>query len=246
MIRAVLLIALLTQAMAAQQLSFVACPIVRDTKTVPCWLAEYEGELYYLGVQEDQEASTSLPQQSHEVLVEGTVQPGPRVCGGIPLSALSLSVMPELTRSCNTVLPAKDQIEAPAGNLRDAGTTQAVEAAPSTPDQPREFTVAFDFDSDRMSVRGTETVARAVAWASSTHASSLRITAWRGAALLSDGRAIAENEFVAGRRASKISSILKGLGIVATTLDIRVENAPVKPDGVTDPANRRVVISVQP
>ena len=28
----------------AQHLSFMTCPIVRDTKTVPCWLAEYNGE----------------------------------------------------------------------------------------------------------------------------------------------------------------------------------------------------------
>ena len=25
--------------------NFVACPIVRDTASVPCWLAEYDGEL---------------------------------------------------------------------------------------------------------------------------------------------------------------------------------------------------------
>ena len=33
----------------AQNLSFVTCPIVRDTKAAPCWLAEYKGETYYLG-----------------------------------------------------------------------------------------------------------------------------------------------------------------------------------------------------
>ena len=26
------------------RLSFVSCPIVRDTATVPCWLTEYQGE----------------------------------------------------------------------------------------------------------------------------------------------------------------------------------------------------------
>jgi hypothetical protein len=33
------------------QRNFVACPIVRDTASVPCWLAEYEGELYFLTLQ---------------------------------------------------------------------------------------------------------------------------------------------------------------------------------------------------
>jgi hypothetical protein len=35
----------------AQNLSFVTCPIVRDTKTVPCWLAEYNRATYYSGNQ---------------------------------------------------------------------------------------------------------------------------------------------------------------------------------------------------
>ena len=64
--------------------SFVACPIVRDTKTQPCWLAEYEGELYYLGQQGGVANDFYPPQLGHEALVEGTVGEG-RVCGGIPL-----------------------------------------------------------------------------------------------------------------------------------------------------------------
>jgi hypothetical protein len=30
---------------AGERLSFVSCPIVRDTRTVPCWLSEYDGEV---------------------------------------------------------------------------------------------------------------------------------------------------------------------------------------------------------
>ena len=36
-----------------QRKNFVACPIVRDTASVPCWLAEYEGEMYFLTLQTD-------------------------------------------------------------------------------------------------------------------------------------------------------------------------------------------------
>ena len=45
-------IGLLMMSVAAlgQQRSFVSCPIVRDTKTVPCFLAEDDGEVYYLGI----------------------------------------------------------------------------------------------------------------------------------------------------------------------------------------------------
>ena len=49
---------------------FVACPIVRDTKTQPCWLAEYEGELYYLGQQSGVANDFYPPQLGHLALVK--------------------------------------------------------------------------------------------------------------------------------------------------------------------------------
>ena len=69
----------------AQNVSFVTCPVVRDTRTVPCWLAEYEGETYYLGKQGGVAQDFYPPQLNHEVLVEGVVAQGPRLCGGVPL-----------------------------------------------------------------------------------------------------------------------------------------------------------------
>src|SRR6516164_37234 len=99
---------------AAQERNFVACPIVRDTKTVPCFLAEYEGELYFLGIQQDITAEFHPPQLKHDVLVEGRVAEGGRVCGGIPLKPLSISVIKEVNLACNTLLPAEPGIDAPA------------------------------------------------------------------------------------------------------------------------------------
>ncbi|HEV2666538.1 MAG TPA: hypothetical protein VG324_16590, partial [Blastocatellia bacterium] len=69
----------------ANRRNFVACPIVRDTKTLPCWLAEYEGELYFLGLQGGGASEFYPPQLNHEALVEGAVTNEPRICGGIPL-----------------------------------------------------------------------------------------------------------------------------------------------------------------
>ena len=56
---------LVVQTVHAQQLNFVTCPIVRDTRTVPCFLAEYEGETYYLAVQQDISADQYPPQLLH-------------------------------------------------------------------------------------------------------------------------------------------------------------------------------------
>ncbi|HET9832672.1 MAG TPA: hypothetical protein VFP91_13205, partial [Vicinamibacterales bacterium] len=50
--------------------NFVSCPIVRDTASVPCWLAEYEGELYFLTIQSDVTSPVTPPWLGHRVLVE--------------------------------------------------------------------------------------------------------------------------------------------------------------------------------
>ena len=95
----------------AERRNFVACPIVRDTASVPCWLAEHEGELYFLTLQTDVSAPVTPPWLGHRVLVEGTVAAErPRICGGIVLEPVVLSVLPELDASCNTaVLPAEER-----------------------------------------------------------------------------------------------------------------------------------------
>ena len=94
---------------AGDRLSFVSCPIVRDTGTVPCWLAEYEGEVYFLTLQTDVSAPVNPPWLGHQVLVEGVVSDEPGICGGRVIKPVALSVMPELDASCNTMLPAEDR-----------------------------------------------------------------------------------------------------------------------------------------
>jgi outer membrane protein OmpA-like peptidoglycan-associated protein len=201
----------------AAQLAFVACPILRDTKTNPCWLAEHEGKLYYLGVQQDNPPAT-LPQQSHEVLVEGTPQPGPKVCGGIPLSPVSLSVLPELTRSCNTVLTAKDEIEAPP---------------PVAPTPAPPLTIDFDFASDQLNpaaIRTLQTLA-------STHPAHIEITIPHATVKLDDGRTLTEDRNLPTRRANKLTAALKALGINPATITTVPE---------TNSVTRRATISITP
>src|SRR5215212_7866812 len=82
------------QAQAQQPLAFVACPILRDTATVPCWLAEYKGERYYLGAQGNTDAGISPPALGHQALIEGTPT-SQTLCGGKVLANLHVSVRPE-------------------------------------------------------------------------------------------------------------------------------------------------------
>jgi hypothetical protein len=244
----------------AQQRSFVACPIVRDTKTVPCFLAEYEGETYYLTIQIDIQAEIYPPQLLHEVLVEGTVAEGPRICGGIPLKPLKLSVLPELNPGCNTILPAEPGIEAPP-TRRPAGpsTKQAPvvpagpppakpkpEARPTGPFTERAFEITYDFDSAFLFSRDTRVVSQAATYATAAKAKSVEITAHRAASLLSNGRVLTENEGIATRRAQGVVDIMKGLGADPASIKVRVVPDVAKPDGTTDPQHRLLTIRVMP
>ena len=49
-----------------QRKNFVSCPIVRDTASVPCWLTEYEGEMYFLTLQTDVSAPVTPPWLGHQ------------------------------------------------------------------------------------------------------------------------------------------------------------------------------------
>jgi hypothetical protein len=91
------------------RISFVSCPILQDTRSVPCWLSDYQSERYYLTIQSDVSAEVQPPLMGHQVLVEGVVSDAQRICGGIVLSQVHLSAMPELDANCREELPADDR-----------------------------------------------------------------------------------------------------------------------------------------
>jgi hypothetical protein len=139
-------------ASAQQRLNFVACPIIQDTNNVPCWLAEHEGELYFLGIQTDSGGWTS-PLQGHKLLVEAVITDNPRVCGGIVLASPGsvfdrrssgsangvvlpdppvTSSLRELDNSCRTVLPEQPRFNT-LEPRRGPGPSEA--QPPRTPEQ---------------------------------------------------------------------------------------------------------------
>lgn len=231
----------------AQQRSFVACPIVRDTKTVPCFLAEYDGEVYYLGIQQDITAAFHPPQLKHEVLVEGRVAEGPRVCGGIPLQPVSISVLKEVNLSCNTLLPSEPGVEAPAA-LRGPGPSSKpleINRAPRESLTGRqEFTALYAFNDDYLDFAGDRVVTEAAAYAKRIVASSVKIAGYRATTLLSNGDRLTEKAGLAERRAQNIATILGGLGVSGVTVEWK--NEPEPGDGRMDPSRRRVTILVSP
>ena len=233
---------------AAQERNFIACPIVRDTKTVPCFLAEYDGELYYLGIQQDITAEFHPPQLKHDVLVEGHISEGPRVCGGIPLKPLSISVLKEVNPACNTLLPAEPGVDAPpaargAGPASHRLITEPAPAAEALTGR-QEFTIPFAFNDDYVEFGSIAIVRRAAAYATKIGASATKVTGYRGTSLLSNGEHLVEKLKIAEKRAQNIAMLLQGLGVAGVTADWKTDPEPG--DGKTDPSRRRVTIAVIP
>jgi outer membrane protein OmpA-like peptidoglycan-associated protein len=229
-----------------QQRNFVSCPIVRDTKTVPCFLAEYDGELYYLGIQQDITSEFHPPQLKHEVLVEGRVVPGPRVCGGIPLQPLSISVVKEVNLSCNTLLPPEPGIDAPAASRGPGPSSRHPEAAASREALTgrHEFTVLYAFNDDYLEYAANALVTEAAAYAKRIGASNVKVSGYRATTVLSNGERLVEKAGLAEKRAQNITMLLRGLAV--SNIIVESKNEPEPGDGQSDPSRRRVTILVTP
>jgi hypothetical protein len=226
----------------AQTLSFVTCPIVRDTKTVPCWLAEYKGETYYLGNQGGVAQDFYPPQLNHEVLVEGVIAQGPRVCGGIPLRPVKTSVFLEINRACNSILPAEDEIEAPQSPPRPE-VGDAVSWVRWN--GPGDNTLYFDFDNDFLSLHTVTAIQRMAQYFQQSKASEIQIAAFRGSSKLSSGGVLIEDAKVVDARAAKVRDILVGLGVPARAVNVKVNVDVREPDGLNDAWSRKVTLSVK-
>jgi len=232
-----------------QQRNFVSCPIVRDTKTVPCFLAEYEGETYFLGIQQDITSDFHPPQLKHEVLVEGRIAEGPRVCGGIPLQPVSISVLKEVNLACNTLLPAEPGMDAPPA-LRGPGPSshRTDGGAGKTPRESltgrQEFTLLYAFNDDYLEYAANQLVTEAAAYANRIGASNVKISGYRATSLLTNGDQLVEKAGLAEKRAQNIRMLLRGLGV--SNAIVEWSNAAEPGDGQTDPSRRRVTIVVTP
>lgn len=254
--------------------NFIACPIVQDTDTVPCWLAEYKGELYFLGIQTDS-GGWSPPWLGHRVLVEGKLAGGPRICGGIPLTAGSpspalpsgsadgrplpdpplISVMRELDASCHSLWPADPRYHivgrrGPGPNTAASAFRQfpPLPATPkvSRPYRPRTFTVTYDFDSE-LPGRGQIEVLKAVQYAQAVSAKGVVIVGYRGATLLSDGTLTRELPGIGRLRAQHLARMVYKLGLpTSTKLSTRWSAITESADGVADSTRRRASLIVTP
>jgi hypothetical protein len=238
----------------AQRLNFVGCPIVRDTVSVPCWLAEYEGELYFLTLQSDVSAPVTPPWLGHRVLVEGTVSEEPRICGGVVLDPVQLSVLPEPDPSCRTMLPAEERynltFEPPRppgpsrGRLAFDAAPAAASAAPAA-GQPMEFVVPYAFDGV-VGFSHAPRLSEILDAARAVDAREIEIEGYRGAVRLSNGQTMVEEAGIGRTRAEQIAMLLQGANLTTPVYTVRWHDEPAGATGVDDHLTRRVVVTVRP
>jgi len=235
------------------RLNFLSCPIVQDTKTVPCWLSEYEGEQYYLGIQTDISADFDPPYLGHQVLVEGTVSDEPRICGGIVLKPVVVSPLPELDLSCNTIRPAVPQFSVPFAPRPPgpSGGRLAFQAPPSAsaalkrPVGAQSFDLYYDFDMLVMG-RHSGVLSDIFNYAQGNRGARVTVAASRGATRLSSGRVLTERTGIARSRAEEVAGLLQGAGLPRAVIDVSWRDDPEAADGVDDWRSRRVTVRVQP
>jgi hypothetical protein len=244
---------------AGERISFQSCPIVRDTRSVPCWLSEYEGDLYYLTIQSDVSAELQPPLLGHQVLVEGVVSNAPAICGGVVLDEVRLTAMPERDANCNTLLPADDRYTIDfnprppgpsAGRLAFAPDPAAPRAAPplraaeQQAEAPQRFEIYFEFDKG-VSFRHPSSRSAIRQAARRSEAKELVITGMRGAHRLSNGTLLEESPAVGQRRAEELAGLLSGAGL-AMPMVVQSTDGRAEADGVDDWQSRRVTVVVTP
>jgi hypothetical protein len=244
---------------AQQRTNFVTCPIVRDTASVPCWLAEYNGELYFLTLQTDVSAPVTPPWLGHRVLVEGTVSTEPSICGGKVLKPVHLSVM-ERDASCNTMLPAEERYNLtfepprPPGPSRGRLAFDNTASAPSPAAPPsaaaapsptnREFVISYPFDG-LVGFSHAGALTQILQFARTSNAREVEIVGYRGAVRLSNGQTITEEAAIGKKRAEQVAMLLQGANLKGPTFSVKWQDEPAPASGVDDHLARRVVVTVR-
>ncbi len=238
---------------AGERISFVSCPIVRDTRTVPCWLSEHDGETYYLTIQSDVSAAVQPPMLGHQVLVEGVISDAALICGGIVLEPVRLSVMPELDANCNTMLPVDERYTIDfnprppgpsGGRLAFAPDPAARPAPPPPPHGTQTVDIHFDFDKG-VSFRHPGELSSILRLARELPATAVRITGVQGAHRLTDGTLLKESDGVGRRRAEELAGLLRGAGLEAAVELDWIDGEP-EADGIDDWRTRRVTVVLTP
>jgi len=263
---------LLTFAAEAQdrEVSFIACPIARDAGPDAdlCFVAEYQGKLIALVNPPD----WGNPQLLHRVLIEGVMENEPGTCGALKFDGRA-SVLTEVSRECDDVLPYDRSFKGVAGGVfnngsaAERGYAQALAARvardpaasiepaiidpppmrpPMPPFGPRQLVITYPFDSTRGSGPDMVKLRELAEYSRISKATHVEIVGYRAVSRLSDGSTMTEQPELAQLRAQKIAHIMIRLGVDARTVSVRWRDEAVAGSTHADWRNRKVEVTVTP
>jgi len=245
--------------------AFVTCPLLRDTPELPCWMARYNGTLYYLGVQEGRSHLNTWyqPQMKHKMLVQGVVSNRPTVCGGVPLDHMFVSDLPEVSPECDTkMLPTQgfvspkgrplgpdpgpvggeQVLRGPAGGAPELYTKDDIAQR-----RPLHFDIHYNFNSDFLIFPQEHNRAiQLKEYVQAIGARQIRMTAHRASALLTGGKVIVEDATIPASRRDNIITVLKAIGVPGEIITSEVLATPEPAKGPGDQLAQRVDIEVVP
>lgn len=224
--------------------SFVTCPIFRDGDR-QCWLAEHGGRTYYIG----RVGQAQPPELLHKVLVEGKIAEGELSCGAIVVEPVTLSVLPEVDYSCNTVLP--DNGEAPnEPSIFDIPAEVQLRIGSPQPDPQGPFadkvvSVTFGHGSTFLHQISQRTVEQAFRYARAGSAIAIEIIGQAADTRLDNGQTMTEPARLAEQRVRMVEDALVRLGWDRTKLKVDWRKQVAAGDGVEDAARRNVQITIR-
>lgn len=239
--KSALLLLFLAGAAQAQQVTFTACPVYRDTdagRKSGCWLSDRRED----GIRYDITQAPTKPDWNRAVLVEGDIAPTQDgACGGLTLDPVRVSVLPD---ACpRNMLPA----EGFAGRAfvlpeRTVAPLSTDRPPPEGPFTDRDFALFFDWNRDFIVYQYSDWLFdRATWWL--THANPPHI-------IVTGFAAPREDPAIATARAATVTEALVRMGIDPARIETRSETgaAPLdvpEADGLPEPSRRRVTITAR-
>ena len=235
---------------AEQTVTFVACPIYRDTdsgRKSGCWLADDPATQ----IRYDVSAAPMKSLLGKKILVEGIVSNDSNACGGVPLRPVRTSILDE---SCEPVMISAEgfpgrRFAVPPDAQRPTWEPRQL---PPPPYVTSEFYIFFNHNSDFLVYQHAEIVMEKVLlYAQASHAREVQVIGYAATQpQIASGQRFQESAALAHSRAEAVRLSLERLGIKASQLKVlwNVHGDPVdSPLVPTATASmRRVTIRVVP
>jgi outer membrane protein OmpA-like peptidoglycan-associated protein len=185
--------------------------------------------------------------------VEGEEGEGERICGGLPLKHVKISVLRELDLSCDTILPQagfKSPPEfrptAPYRPGRGVATDRSYPRQeykrpppPSPPFEARSYRINFGFDDDFLHLAEGIDLSNVLHYFEDIKASRLTVEVHRDRVELTNGTILEEDAVVAQRRANRMLNLFTTWGIPASKIETRLVSQPA-------PNSSYLTLTVQP